>query len=312
MLRSLFTGIAGLQAHQNMLDVTSNNIANVNTTGFKSSSTVFEDTLSQTITGGGAPSAQLGGTNATQVGLGVQLAATNLNFTQGSNQATGVASNMLINGDGFFTVAKDGKDFFTRAGAFTIDSQGHLVSPDGGIVQGWLLDATGNSVNGAAATAADVDTPPGVPSTLNAAGTAYTDPADAGANPPKSLELTSLNNGTYVSYSISPDGTVNGVDAAGATTAIAKISLSTFTNPNGLSKSGDSDYLPTASSGQPILGTAGTGGLGTITSGYIEMSNVNLAQELTNLIISERGFQANSKVITTSDDILQTLVNLKQ
>ncbi len=129
MLRSLFTGISGLAAHQQMLDVTSNNIANVNTTGFKSSSSVFEDTLSQTLTGGGAPTAANGGSNATQIGLGVKLAATNLNFTQGSNQATGVPSNMLINGDGFFVVQAASGEQYTRAGAFTLNSHGQLVSP---------------------------------------------------------------------------------------------------------------------------------------------------------------------------------------
>jgi flagellar hook protein FlgE len=300
MLRSLFTGISGLQAHQQMLDVTSNNIANVNTTGFKSSSTVFEDTLSQTISGGGAPSAGLGGTHATQIGLGVQLASTNLNFTQGSNQATGVATNMLINGDGFFVVQKNGQDYYTRAGAFTLDSQGHLVSPDGGMVQGWLL--SNNDVNPASAQAtAALGTPPGTPTQTPTAG-----------QTPGPLTLSSLTDGTYVSYSISADGTVTGVDANGATTAIAKIALATFADPNGLTKSGDTDFLASASSGQPYVGSAGTGSLGTVTSGYIEMSNVNLAQELTNLIISERGFQANSKVISTSDSVLQTLVNLKQ
>jgi flagellar hook protein FlgE len=300
MLRSLFTGIAGLQAHQQMLDVTSNNIANVNTTGFKASSTVFQDTLSQTITGGGAANNALGGTNATQVGLGVQLAATNLNFTQGSSQATGVATNMLINGDGFFTVTKNGQDYYTRAGAFTIDTLGQLVSPDGGIVKGYLLNTTGGNLAGNPPTAT-VGTPPALP-------TQTPTPAQT----PQPLQLASLNNGTYVSYSIAADGTISGVDATGATTAIAQISLATFSNPNGLTKAGNSDYLSSAASGQPFLGTGGTGGLGTVTSGFVEMSNVNLAQELTNLIISERGFQANSKVISTSDNILQTLVNLKQ
>jgi flagellar hook protein FlgE len=267
MLRSLFTGISGLGAHQQMLDVTANNIANVNTTGFKASSTVFEDTLSQTLTGGGAATAGTGGTDAAQVGLGVKLASTDLNFTQGSNQATGVPSNMLINGDGFFSVTKNGQQLFTRAGAFKLDDLGHLAAPDGAIL---------------------------------------TDPAGA------ALTLTGLIDGTYVSYSIDASGNINGVDKTGATTQLGQVGLATFANPNGLQKVGDTEFAASPSSGVAQLGAANTGGRGSVTSGYIEMSNVDLSQELTNLIISERGFQANSKVISTSDEVLQTLVNLKQ
>ena len=274
MLRSLFTGIAGLGAHQQMLDVTANNVANVNTTGYKSSHTVFEDTLSQTLTGAGGPAGGVGGTNAQQVGLGVKLAGTQLNFTQGASQATGVTSNMLINGDGFFMIDKGGQQLFTRAGNFTLDSAGNLVTPDGSIAMGW--------------------TPPSAPPAA---------PAD--------LNLAALNGGSYVSWSIDSAGNVNAVDATGATTKLAQVALATFTNPNGLQKVGDSAYAASANSGTAAVGAPKSGQRGSISSGYVEMSNVDLSQELTNLIISERGFQANSKVITTSDEVLQTLVNLK-
>jgi len=266
MLRSLFTGISGLRAHQQMLDVTSNNIANVNTAGFKSSSTVFEDTLSQTISGAGAPTATNGGTNPTQVGLGVQLAGTAVNFSQGSNQYTGRTSDLLINGDGFFVLNNNGQQTFSRAGSFSLDSAGHLVAPDGSIVQ-----------------------------------------SAAGGD----LDLSALSSGTYKSWSINPAGVVNGVDAAGATTALGTIALATFTNPLGLTKVGDSQYQVSTNSGPAQIGGANTGGRGSLTPGYVEMSNVDLAAELTNLIISERGFQANSRVITTSDEVLQSLISLK-
>jgi len=131
MLRSLFTGISGLRAHQQMLDVTSNNIANVNTVGYKSSSTVFEDTLSQTIQGAGGATATNGGTNPTQIGLGVQLAGTSTNFAQGSNQYTGRGSDVMINGDGFFVLSNNGQQTYSRAGSFSLDNSGHLVAPDG-------------------------------------------------------------------------------------------------------------------------------------------------------------------------------------
>jgi len=290
MLRSLFTGVSGLSAHQQMLDVTSNNIANVNTTGYKASNTVFEDTLSQTMSGGGSAvnagtANAIGGTNATQIGLGVKLAATSLNFTQGSAQATGVASNMMINGDGFFVVSNNGQESYTRAGSFTLDEAGQFVGPDGSVLNGWLDTDTTNGAT------PDIDT----------------------TTAPTPLQLSALVSGTqYSSYSIDQNGTISAVDAGtGTTVVLGKVAMATFSNPNGLTKSGDTQFMASASSGAPIYGGPGDGGIGSVTSGYIEMSNVNLAQEFTNLIISERGFQANSKVITTSDEVLQTLVNLK-
>jgi flagellar hook protein FlgE len=264
MLRSLFTGISGLNAHQKMLDVTANNIANVNTVGFKSSSTVFEDTLSQTIAG--AATTPSGSINAKQVGLGVELAGTNTNFIQGSMQPTGVPSNLAITGNGFFTVMKNGQQVYTREGAFTLDNTGHLMTPDGGQVQ----DPAGNL-----------------------------------------LTLPGLVDGTYVSYSIGTDGVVSAVDSTGATTAIGQVGMALFANPNGLVKVGDSNYISSPASGAAQIGAPGTGGRGAVNAGYVEMSNVDLSSELTNLIVAERGFQANSKVVTTSDEILQTLVNLK-
>lgn len=266
MLRSLYTGVSGLDAHQQMLDITANNIANVNTSGYKASSAVFEDALSQTLSGAGSSTTPTGGTNATQVGMGVKVAGTNLNFAQGSPQPTGVPSNLMINGDGFFMVQKDGKQMYTRAGNFTLDSSGRLESPDGALVQ----DVNGNAI-----------------------------------------DLSALNNGTYVSYSIGQDGVVTGVKADGTTAQLAQVGLATFPNPNGLVKVGDNDYQTSASSGTPSVGAPGTGARATVSSGYVEMSNVDLSQELTNLIVAERGFQANSKVITTSDEVLQTLVNMK-
>lgn len=266
MLRSLFTGISGLRAHQQMLDVTSNNIANVNTVGFKSSSTVFEDTLSQTIAGAGAPGANQGGTNPVQVGLGVQLAATETNFTQGSSQYTGRTSDLMINGDGFFQVKNQGQLNYTRAGSFQADAAGHLVSPDGSILQ----DANGGD-----------------------------------------LDVSALNSGTYVSWSIAANGDVNAVDNTGTTTKLGTVAMATFANPGGLQKVGDTQFQATRNSGAAQVGAPGTGSRGKLTPGYLEMSNVDLSGELTGLIISERGFQANSRVITTSDEVLQTLVNLK-
>ncbi len=266
MLRSLFSGISGLRAHQQMLDVTSNNIANVNTTGYKANESVFEETLSQSLEGATTGTAVVGGTNPEQIGLGVQMAGTQTDMGQGSSQWTGRPTDLLINGDGFFVMSNNGITSYTRAGSFSLDNAGRLVSPDGSIVQ-----------------------------------------SSTGGN----LDLSALNSGTYVSWSIGNNGDVNAVDAAGNTTKLGTIGMATFINPAGLKRIGDTQYQETANSGTPQLGTADTGNIGSISAGYLEMSNVDLSTELTNMIIAERGFEANSRTITTSDEVLQTLVNMK-
>lgn len=145
MLRSLNTGISGLRAHQNMLDVTGNNIANVNTTGFKASRTQFQDTLSQLVAAGVAPDQQVGGANPAQIGLGVTTAAITTQFTQGAAQTTGVPTDLMIDGDGFFVVERGGQAYYTRNGGFTFDGAGRLVNASGDLVQGWT--ATDGVVN---------------------------------------------------------------------------------------------------------------------------------------------------------------------
>jgi flagellar hook protein FlgE len=297
MLRSLFTGISGLTAHQQMLDVTANNIANVNTTGFKGSRAAFQDTLSQTLQGASAGTTDTGGTNSKQIGLGVKLAGTELAMTQGGAQSTGVGTDLMINGDGFFIVTKNQQNLYTRAGALHLDNLGQLVTPDGAIVQGYPANADGTVNN---------------------------------TNPPATLDLSPLMNGydgsgpilgtppartatgTYVSYTIDAKGAINAVRKDGTIETLGHIAMATFANPNGLEKVGSTEFQASASSGTINVGTPGDGSHGDISSGYLEMSNVDLSAELTNLIIAQRGFQANSKSVTTADQILQTLVTLKQ
>ena len=270
MLRSLFTGVAGLRAHQQMLDITSDNIANVNTAGFKSSAAVFETTLSQTLQGAGgagAANSGVGGTNPMQVGLGVKMAGTEMDMTQGNTEYTGRPSDLSISGDGFFAVNSRGRQLLTRAGSFSLDAAGHLVTPDGSVLQ---------SANGG------------------------------------DLNLSALQSGAYTSWSVAPDGKVNATDATGNVVTLDTVELATVANPAGLERVDGTNFAASANSGPVTAGSAGSGGLGTLTSGYLEQSNVDLSQQLTNLIIAERGFQANSRVISTSDEVLQTLVNLKQ
>jgi flagellar hook protein FlgE len=392
MLRSLYSGISGLRAHQTMLDVTGNNIANVNTTAFKASATQFQDTLSQMTQGAGGPQAGAGGTNPAQVGLGVQVAGITTNFAQGSAQSTGRSRDMMISGDGYFVTQLGGETLYTRAGAFDFDAQGRLVSPDGAFVQGWTGvngvintgGATGNitlpldAISPAKATT-EATVGGNLPSdaalntvlvrdvnVYDASGAARTlkltltntgpgawkvDAADGAATTtgnltfvngkPDAASVTSLlvngvsvdlskiegfaalntvsvtsqngnDAGTLKSYTLGKDGTLTGLFSNGGQVAIGRIALATFVNPGGLEKAGGSSYRTTVNSGVAEVGQAGTGSLGALSSGQLEMSNVDLSQEFTNLIVAQRGFQANARIITTSDEVLQELTNLKR
>ena len=284
MLRSLFAGISGLRVNQTMLDVTGNNIANANTIGFKSSSTVFQDTLSQMLTGASAATPIKGGTNPIQVGLGVQLAATSTNFNQGSAQTTGKATDLMLQGDGFFVVRKDQENLYTRAGSFSFDDQQNLVTPSGNRVQGYLLDATGAPTGGLVDMTLDV--------------------ANAVPAVPPGVQMTS--------YNISSDGKIHGVFDDGQQRDLGQLAIADFANPMGLEKVGETAFRESADSGLPQLGVAAQGRRGSIIGGALEMSNVDLAAEFTNLILAQRGFQASSRVITTSDQVLEDLVNIKR
>ncbi|MFS3127102.1 flagellar hook-basal body complex protein [Nocardioides sp. Bht2] len=284
MLRSLFAGISGLRTNQTMLDVTGNNIANANTIGFKSSGTVFSDTLSQMLTGASAANANNGGTNPIQVGLGVQLAATRTNFLQGSAQPTGSPTDLMIQGDGFFVIRDGAETLYTRAGAFNFDETGTLVTPSGNRVQGYALDAAGNRTGGL------------INVTMDTAGVL---PAV-----PPGVELTS--------YSIGADGILRGVFSDDIQRNMAQLAIADFNNPLGLEKVGNTAFRASANSGTAELGVAGEGTRGDLMAGALEMSNVDLAAEFTNLILAQRGFQASSRVITTSDQVLEELVNIKR
>lgn len=279
MLRSLFSGISGLRANQTMLDVTGNNIANANTVGFKSSTTVFQDTLSQVMRGASAANGTEGGTNPLQVGLGVQVAATRGNFSQGSAQVTGSATDLMIQGDGMFVLGSGGERVYTRAGAFTWDEQGNLVAPSGKKVQGYAPGDAGGAL-------IDINLD-----------------AIAGSLP-AGVEMTS--------YSIGTDGVLRGTFTDDVQREIGTVAVANFTNPAGLDRVGETAFRATGNSGAPELGVAGQGSRGSLMGGTLEMSNVDLAAEFTNLILAQRGFQASSRVITTSDQVLEELVNIKR
>ena len=279
MMRGMFAAISGLRVHQTMLDITANNIANVNTVGFRSERATFKDSLSQLQRGASGPSGGLGGTNAVQVGLGVQLGSIDKQMTSGGIQQTGNPLDLAIQGEGFFRVADGdatgglGTDrYFTRAGNFTLDSNGNLVTQDGKFVVGYTFSG-------------------GAPTTTE---TKITVPPGAKF------------------FSIGADGVVTYTDASGTLQQLAQITLARFANPSGLVAVADNRFTASNNSGPEIVaGPADpAAGTGAIAAGAVEMSNVDLAQEFTTMITAQRGFQANSRVISAADEMLQQLVNL--
>jgi flagellar hook protein FlgE len=422
MLRSMFAGVSGLRSHQAYMDIVGNNIANVNTTGYKSSSALFQDLLSQTLRGAGAGTdGTTGGTNPAQVGLGVQLSSIQMNFAQGASQLTGRSTDFAINGDGLFVVDQGGTRGYMRAGSFSIDNFGQLVTPQGGLVLGWQASTTGvvntNAAVGSlkipvgqtiapvstqnvalggnlpadAAVGTTINVSPSIynslgtkvsirveftkianaagqvnwqmrtydsasnvisgPTALNfdltgarlsanpvitqaqlnaIAGTSGTWPAggvtldlgaatdtdrmtgSAGTNSAGFLSQDGSAIGSLVNFTVGRDGLISGQFSNGRTQALGQLALAVFANPAGLEKAGGSMYRASVNSGEPQIGVPGAGGRGDLSGGTLEMSNVDLAAEFTNLIVAQRGFQANSRIITASDEILQDLVNLKR
>jgi flagellar hook protein FlgE len=275
MMRGMFAAISGLKTHQVMLDVTANDIANVNTIGYKSARTTFKDSLSQLQKGSSGVGGGTGGSNAAQVGLGTQLGSIDNLMSSGSLQSTGNPYDVAITGNGFFRVAPSATTppsanpaatEYTRAGNFTTNTAGYLMTQDGYYVQG--------------RTAAGADTLINIPS-------------------------------GSTNMAIGPNGEVSYVDAAGARQTAGFLSLATFSNASGLERSGSNRWLQSSNSGAPTVGTPGPQ-FGFTTPGTVEMSNVDLAQSFTNMITAQRGFQANSRVISTADEMLQDLVNLKR
>lgn len=454
-MRSLFSGVAGLQNHQTRMDVLGNNIANVNTIGFKKGRVTFQDMLSQTIAGAARPREDVGGVNPKQVGLGMTIAAIDTLHSQGSLQTTGNMTDLAIQGEGMFVLSEGDKQYYTRAGAFGIDSQGVLVNQATGLrVQGWQAERIeGQDIINTAAPIGNIAIPLGTKEQATATTEVYLQ-----SNLDKRLELIggdatdldrqkgtwtttfgifdsfgnehtlqigfqrselpnqwlatvniisedetiipdvsiategrnentfriafdnlgalqsigdnevdqlitgalqaevsfavpgatgdlrqtfNLNLGEVGSYTesltqfaesssskivrqngngmgflesfrIDQSGTVAGVFSNGVNRSLAQLALASFSNPGGLEKSGETNFIFTNNSGAANIGASGTAGKGKIVSGSLEMSNVDLAEQFTDMIVTQRGFQANSRTITTSDQMLQELLQLKR
>jgi flagellar hook protein FlgE len=277
MIRGMYSAISGLKEHQVMLDVTSNNLANVNTIGFKASRATFKDQLQQNFSGGAASGATSGGQNAQQVGLGVTLSSIDNLITTGNLQTTGNPLDVAISGEGWFRVAQGappaaaGTPEYTRAGNFTRNDQGFMVTSEGY----YLLNAS--AVAGNPNTGDYINIPTG------ASGVA-----------------------------VASDGTVSYIPSGGgARTTAGIISLAKFPNENGLVRASGNRWQVDPATGAEIVGQPG-GTFGITVGGTVESSNVDLATEFTTMIVAQRGFQANSRVISTADEMMQDLVNLKR
>jgi flagellar hook protein FlgE len=432
--QSLIAAVSGIDTNQDWLDIIGNNIANSNTVGYKSEDAVFTDLLADQISGASAPSSgnQSAGENPTAIGSGVQLSAVTNDQTQGSLQQTNQPTDVAIQGNGFFVVEQDGIQEYTRAGSLSLDGNGNLATPTGGLIQGWQANDTGAIDTNAPTTGVTIPigetiepnattaitlggnlpawsgtgsqnpitttitaydslgnqipvsltftpvaatpnewtlsgTVPDGSSTSNLFSTASPpivtfDPASGqissvtGATtnsdgslslpvttmpPANSFPATDTWNidfpapgsigdvtqfageqtiaavkadgnasGTLETFSIGADGVITGSFSNGETESIGQLALASFSNPGGLSDQGNLMYTSTPNSGNPEVGTPESGGRGSLVGGSLEGSNVDLATQLTDLIAAQESYQANSKVISTTDQALQSLENL--
>ncbi len=463
MMRSLYAGVSGLQNHQTRMDVIGNNIANVNTTGFKRGRVNFQDMISQQVSGAAKPTDELGGVNPKDVGLGMTIATIEQVFTQGNLQSTGVSTDVAVQGNGFFVVKNGEQSFYTRNGVFGLDKDGTLVNPANGLrVQGWMArDLNGEQIIQTSATPTDLVIPvgskdpaketnnvlfacnlnkntpeilPGAAANDVAKGTwtteqkiydsfgnehllsisfrrvvgdpnawdatvnvdadnadftqtrvglgstdgmtntfrvefdnfgalrRVTDSSDAVSNDSGEIILTTsytvpeaeldengnplrhtfnVNLGTIGSFKntitqsasksttkaysqdgytlgyldnfkIDSSGIITGVYSNGTNRQIGQLALATFSNDRGLEKAGDNTYVETNNSGQANIGESGVAGKGKLLAGALEMSNVDLSEQMTDMIVTQRGFQSNAKTITTADTLLETVLSLKR
>lgn len=418
-LRSLFSGVSALRNHQTMMDVIGNNIANVNTAGFKASRASFSELYSQTIQNASRPTSTSGGSNAMQVGLGMSVSSLDAVFNQGSIERTGSDLDLAVFGPGFFIVNSNGQNMYTRDGQFKWDADGKIVTGSGAILQGKLADATGTVPSGTALEDLQIDAGIKSPAkattlvkfagNLNAddplyvaggtdgqvvstadvydslgnkitvtltfqhtaqgqwdwtatadngattvgAGSLTFDPVSGaiatGATTPVTFTPTTggaplaidfnfgtanefrgvtgstttsaasivklssqdgYSAGTLLSVAFDDKGFISGTFSNGTIQKLAQVMLAEFANPSGLVRAGDNAFTLSANSGSEVL--VNPGDSSTLTPGAIEQSNVDLADEFTKMITAQRGFQASARVISTSDEFLQEVVNLKR
>ena len=300
MLKSLYSGVSGMKSLQTKMDVVSNNIANVNTFGFKAGRVRFQDLMSQTEASAQGPTVTgAGGVNARQVGLGVKVGAIDTFTGNGTPQPTGRPLDFAIDAGGYFVLQKDSKDetkYYTRDGGFTLDSTGTLTNADGYKVMGYQTDDKKPILN-------DKDFKPDEKLKKNGVSEIKIE---------NTIKDKAGNDINLVNYSIDSTGLVTGKYSDDNTYILGQISIATFSNPDGLEKVGGNNFIQSGNSGGPTMVRAGEDGSGRLVQGTLEGSNVDLANEFTEMIIASRAYQANSRSITTSDEMLQELINLKR
>ena len=283
LIGTLTSGVSALRTFGKGLEVIGNNIANVNTTGYKSSSATFAESFSNTLRGSAPSNGTQSSQSGVQIGTGVQLASIATNFTQGALNSTGNTTDLGISGKGFFIVkdATGGAEFATRDGQFRIDDNGYLVTQGGLRVQG-----------------------------LTGAGLSTVGDVQVGQSVPASAELQSI--------SIDTGGNLIEFYSDGTSATTNRIQLQNFNDTSALMREGDNLYTGLTAAG-PVGGgilngsnDPGANGLGSIQSGTLESSNVDLTQQFSDLITTQRSFQAGSRLITVSDTVLEDIVNLKQ
>jgi len=289
MMSGMYAAISGLSAHQTLLDVTADNLANVDTVGYKRQSAVFSDELAELIAAGGGPNGFSAGTNPVQVGLGVQVGSVDSVMSQGGVESTGNATDVAIQGDGFLRVANGDMSAspaafdatqYTRAGDLTFNQAGYLATQTGQYVLGYAAQPV--------------------------AGGGYQPDLAGGPNNPIAVPPGSTN------VTIGADGNVSYVSPGGVPSTAGYISLALFPNQGGLERDGGALWSATLPSGAEIVGQPGTGTYGATISGRLEQSNVDMGSEFTNMIEAERGYQANSGTITTADRMMQAAVQMKR
>ncbi|MGE3276368.1 MAG: flagellar basal-body rod protein FlgG [Vicinamibacterales bacterium] len=260
MIRALYTAASGMNAQQANIDTTANNLANLNTSGFKKSRMEFEDMVYQQIKAAGAPQSAAGDAPiGLEIGLGTRPVATARDFSSGNLRATSAPLDIAVEGRGFFQVGlPSGETGYTRGGSLHLSAEGALVTADGYVVQPQI------SI-----------------------------PADA------------------TNITISKEGIVSvTLDGQSAPQQVGTIELATFQNPAGLKAEGGNVYTTTSASGEPRVGVPGTEGIGTVAQGFLEESNVSVVEEMVNMILGQRAYEANSKVVKASDEMLAQINNL--
>lgn len=290
MMKALYSGVSGMRSHQTRMDVIGNNIANVNTYGYKAQRATFRDVYYQQLkTPGSAEEGIRGGTNASQVGYGAQISSIDTIHTLSGYSPTNKLTDVYINGDGYFMVQNASEEkFYTRYGALHFDSTGQLVDSSGSLVLG---------LNGSDATTGVDSTTGEITGTLEA------------------IQIADYDK--YKNITINADGTITAYNTQAAAgdepiELVGRIAIAYIPNQDALILEGNSYYSESNNTGDITAYAPGKGQTGALVTGGLEMSNVDLANEFSDMIITQRGYQANTKIISVVDQMLEELVNLKR